>query len=202
MSRPVALPDDLARRLDDPAGAVPKPVGLRWAAVIGLLLRDAEDDPDPRLLFIERSRALRAHGGQVAFPGGKPEPHDATLLDTALREAAEEVDLPPSGTTVLGRLRPVPTPTGFLIMPFVAWAPLSWTPRAASPEVHRLVMPRLRELADPSIHRVAGQRMWRGHPYDLHEYAVHDPPVWGATAHMVRDLLLRLGLAEDARDST
>jgi 8-oxo-dGTP pyrophosphatase MutT (NUDIX family) len=186
---------DLARRLDDPAGALPDAADLRWAAVLGLLLRDAEDDPDPRLLLIERNPALQLHGGQLALPGGKPEPHDASLLDTALREAAEEVGLPATGTTVLGRLPPVPTTTGFIIMPFVAWAPLGWQPRAESPEVHGIVTPSLRRLADPTVHRVVGRRAWQGHAYTMHEYAVHDPPIWGATALVVWELLRRLGLA-------
>jgi 8-oxo-dGTP pyrophosphatase MutT (NUDIX family) len=192
--RPVTLPADLADRLDDPAGELPDCADLSWAAVIGLLLRDTADDPDPRLLLIERSHALRAHGGQLAFPGGKPEPHDASLLDTALREAAEEVGLPIAETTVLGRLSPVPTPSGFLVMPFVGWAPLGWVPQT-SPEVHGLVMPRLQELADPARHRIIGSRSWRGRPYVMHEYAVHDPPLWGATALMVWELMQRLELS-------
>jgi 8-oxo-dGTP pyrophosphatase MutT (NUDIX family) len=194
LHRLVPLPDDLADRLDDPAGALPDPGELRWAAVIGLLLRDAEGDPDPRLLLIQRSPALAIHAGQLAFPGGKHEPYDASLLDTALREAAEEVDLPAAETTVLGRLSAVPTPSGYIIMPFLAWAPLGWQPRAASPEVHALVTPTLRSFADPAVYRVIGDRSWQGRPYPLIEYAVHDPPLWGASALVVRELLQRLGL--------
>jgi 8-oxo-dGTP pyrophosphatase MutT (NUDIX family) len=195
LPRPVPLPDDLADRLDDPAGALPDPQELRWAAVIGLLLRDAEGDPDPRLLLIERSPTLAIHAGQLAFPGGKHEPDDASLLDTALREATEEVDLPAAETTVLGRLSPVPTPSGYMIMPFIGWAPLGWQPRAASAEVHELVMPTLGRLADPAVHRVTGSRPWRGKPFPMHEYAVHDPPLWGASAFVVWELMQRLGLS-------
>ena len=192
MRRPPTIPADLAARLDDPSLVLRPPAGLRPAAVIGLLLRDEAHPGDPRLLLIERARSLRAHAGQVAFPGGKPAPHDASLRDTALREAREEVGLPAEGTAVLGRLGPVPTPTGFLIVPFVGLAPAGWEPRITSPEVHRLVTPRLSDLADPAVHQVRGTRKWRGIEYELHEYAVHDPPVWGATARMVWDLLRRL----------
>jgi 8-oxo-dGTP pyrophosphatase MutT (NUDIX family) len=194
LHRPVSLPADLAGCLDDPAGVLPDPEDLRWAAVIGLLLRDTADDPDPRLLLIHRSPTLAIHAGQLALPGGKHEPHDASLLATALREASEEVDLPAAETTVLGRLPPVPTPSGYLIMPFVGWAPLGWQPRVASTEVHELVMPTLRRLTEPTVHRVIGTRSWRGHPYTMHEYAIHDPPLWGATALIVWELLRRLGL--------
>ena len=194
VSLPVPLPADLAARFDDPTAALPDAMGLRWAAVIALVLREAEDDPEPRLLLIERSASLTVHAGQLAFPGGKPEPHDQSLLETALREATEEVDLPPGETTVLGRLPAVPTPSGYVILPFVGLAPLGWQPRAVSPEVHELVAPSLCRLADPAVHRVVGHRSWRGIHYPLHEYAVHQPPVWGATALMVWELLRRLGL--------
>lgn len=197
MRHPLPLPDDLADRFDDPASPVPDAEGLRWAAVMALLLRDAEDDPDPRLLLIERHSALAIHAGQLAFPGGKPEPHDGSLLDTALREAEEEVGLPVAETTVLGRLPPVPTPSGFFIMPFVGLAPCGWQPRAIASEVHAILTVSLRRLADPTLHRVVATPTWQGRPYAMHEYAVHDPPLWGATALMVWELLQRLELSGD-----
>lgn len=138
---------------------------------------------------------LRSHAGQLAFPGGKPEPGDRDLLQTALREAEEEVGLDPSVVNVLGRLGEVPTPTGFMIIPFVGRVEGNWTPRGTSPEVRRILTPRLSRLADPSIHRVTDRRRWRGRVWDLHEYAIADPPLWGATARMVWDLMSRLGVA-------
>ncbi len=195
LSRRAIVPADLARRLDDPGAPVSEPPQLRLAAVIGLLLRaSAEDQDDPRLLLIERSSSLRAHAGQIAFPGGKPEPGDTTLADTALREAEEEVGLSRQGTLVLGRLLPVPTPTGFLVVPFVGWAPPGWEPRVASAEVSRVLTPRLTALADPAVHRVTGRGVWRGLRYTMHEYALFTPPLWGATALMVHDLLRRMEL--------
>jgi len=191
----VTIPPDLADRLDDPGGALPDPEDLRFAAVIGLILPPGPERPEPHLLFIERSASLRAHAGQVAFPGGKPEPDDATLLDTALREANEEVGLPVSGTEILGRLPPVPTPSGFLVVPFVGWAPPGWSAQATSPEVHRILTPSVGQLADPSIHRITSRGIWRSRPYAMHEYRVHDPPIWGATALMVHELLVRMELA-------
>lgn len=191
---PVTIPDDLPRRLDDPAGDLPDPEDLCFAAVIGLMLRESEDEPEPRLLLIERSGSLRTHAGQVAFPGGKPEPGDATLLDTALREASEEVGLPPAEASVLGRLPPVPTPSGFLVVPFVGWAPTGWVPRVASAEVQRVLTPSFGQLADPAIHRITSRGVWRTRPYAMHEFRVHDPPIWGATAIMVHELLRRMDL--------
>jgi 8-oxo-dGTP pyrophosphatase MutT (NUDIX family) len=183
--------DALASRLDPVDAAVAGIFDLRDAAVVALLVPGGDADPAPRLLLIERSAALRIHAGQVAFPGGKPEPGDADLLATACREAREEVGLDVE-PRIVGRLHPVPTPSGFLIHPFVGWAPAGWTPRITSPEVTRIVTPTLAQLADPAVHRVTGRGVWRGYRYEMHEYAVHDPPIWGATARMVWDLLRRL----------
>ena len=69
-----------------------------------------------------RKRAgLRVHAGEISFPGGKPEPADADLLDTALRETREEVNLDVGRGQVVGQLDPVSTAgTGFSILPFAA----------------------------------------------------------------------------------
>lgn len=181
------IPGDLGRRLDPVHGPLETYEPLAPAAVVALLT------PDERLVLIERSSRLRSHAGQIAFPGGKPEVHDRDLLDTALREAEEEVALDRDAVRVLGRLSPVPTPTGFYIVPFVARVEGTWRPRVASGEVARVLVPELRELTDPTIHRVTATRRWRGRSWDLHEFAISDPPLWGATARMTWELLERMG---------
>jgi 8-oxo-dGTP pyrophosphatase MutT (NUDIX family) len=185
------IPPDLGRMLEPIDAPIPVFEGLRPAAVVALLLEGEGDDP-PRLVLIERSSSLRSHAGQLAFPGGKPEPDDDDLVDTALREAHEEVGLPRGEANVLGRLAPVPTPTGFFIVPFVGWAPAGWAPRGTSPEVARILTPSLATLADPAVHRITGRGKWRGYAYEMHEFAIHEPPLWGATARMVWDLLQRI----------
>ena len=160
--------------------------------MIGLLLEGPRHVDDPALLLIERSSQLRHHAGQLAFPGGKPEPDDRDLLDTALREAWEEVGLPREQVDVLGRLEPVPTPSGFLIVPFVGRVTTDWVPERASGEVERILTPSVRSLLDPATYRNAGEVEWRGVKYQRHEYTIADPPLWGATARMVWDLLERI----------
>ena len=183
------LPADLEARLEPTLAPLPEPGALRHAAVVAILL---PHDEDCRLVLIERAGTLRAHAGQLAFPGGKPEPHDQDLVATALREAEEEVGLPGADAQVLGRLGAVPTPTGFLIVPYVAWAPEGWEPTPTSGEVHAILTPSLRELNDPSIHRITGRGIWEGYHYEMHEFAIHQPPLWGATARMVWDFLERV----------
>jgi 8-oxo-dGTP pyrophosphatase MutT (NUDIX family) len=189
------LPPDLADRLDPTDAPLPDPRELRHAAVVAILMPPITgdgDDEEPRLVLIERSGTLRSHAGQLAFPGGKPEVEDADLVATALREAEEEVGLPRGEARVLGRLGAVPTPTGFLIVPFVAWAPASWRPEPTSPEVHAILTPSIGRLLDPAIHRITGRGVWQGYHYEMHEFAIHQPPLWGATARMTWDLLERV----------
>ncbi len=185
------LPTDLALRLDPVHGEL-EAHGLRFAAVIGLVLEGPRQLDDPALLLIERSSVLRQHAGQLAFPGGKPEASDRDLLDTALREAWEEVGLLREQVSVLGRLAPVPTPTGYMIVPYVGRVTSDWEPRRASPEVERILTPSIRNLLDPGIYRAKGEVEWRGVSYAMHEYAIGEPPLWGATARMVWDLLQRI----------
>jgi hypothetical protein len=55
-----------------------------------------------------------------------------------------------------------------------------------------VLTPTLARLADPAVHRITGGGVWDGYRYELHEFAIHEPPLWGATARMVWDLLERL----------
>ena len=165
------------------------------AAVLALIM-PAIDAHGERLLLIERARGLTTHAGQLAFPGGKREPGDRDLLDTALRESKEEVGLDRRSVQILGRLEPVPTPTRFFIVPFVGRLLDPWVPERCSGEVANILTPSLSELCDPSLHSVSDVRRWRGRDYHLHEFAIHDPPLWGATARMTYELLTRASLVE------
>ena len=188
------IPRDLGLRLEAVDAPVLDPSPFRHAAVLAALLPGVTPDESARLLLIERPGTMRSHAGQIAFPGGKPEPADRDLLDTALREAEEEVGLPRAQVEVLGRLLPVPVPSGFVITAYVGVVTGPWTPRAQDSEVKTILTPTLEQLADPARYRFAGTREWQGQQYSLHEYAIHEPPVWGATARMVYDLLRRMDL--------
>lgn len=189
MAPPLALPSDMRRRLEPMHEGLSDPSPFRFAAVLGLLAE--VETPDPRLVLIERSGELRSHAGQLAFPGGKPEPDDRDLVATALRETQEEVALAPSRVSVLGRLDPVPTPTGYVIVPYVGTLAGPLDAQADGDEAVRVLSPRLSTLT--ASYRSGGWRKFRGIDYELHEFGFDDPPLWGATARMVYDLLLRLG---------
>lgn len=185
----------LEGRLDPLAAPLVDPGPLRFAAVLGALLPAINPAEGPRLLLIERAGGLRKHAGQLALPGGKPEPQDLDLLDTALRESEEEVGLARGSLEVLGRLAPVPTPTGFMIVPYVARVHGAFEARPERGEVSAVLTPSLLELSDPGRYRFGGRHAWMGREYELHEFLIHTPPLWGATARIVYDLLSRLEIA-------
>jgi len=98
---------------------------LRRAAVlIAIQIRDGA----PHVILTKRSSALKNHPGQVAFPGGKIDPSDATAIQAALREAEEEIALPRAQVDVLASLPDHITVTRFRITPVVAYVEEAITP--------------------------------------------------------------------------
>ena len=142
-------------------------------------------------VFTRRHSDLRSHAGEISFPGGRRDKGDADLLGTALREAEEEIGLPPTSVRVLGALPPIPTvATNYGVYPFVgliepghAWRPSAW-------EVDEVLELRLRDLRAARTRRRLLHRgiPFRSDVYDISEHAV----IWGATARIVTDLLARI----------
>lgn len=119
------------------------------AAVVIPVYRD--EAGDLRLVLVVRGEH-GVHGSQLALPGGKREPDDATLLDTALREAEEEIGMSRRDTELVAALPPIATrTTGFQISPFlvrVTGRPNRWRPRQG--EIADVLEPRVADLADPA----------------------------------------------------
>jgi 8-oxo-dGTP pyrophosphatase MutT (NUDIX family) len=161
--------------------AVAHPVGMRAAVLVPLY----EDGDDLRLILTRRHEHLPTHAGDVVFPGGMIEAGE-TPEETARREAWEEVGLPPDHVEVIGGLEPVTTRAlEMLIVPVVARVrrPARLVP---SPnEVEVIIEPRLSELLDESSWR---QEVWVGHTLWFHPFP--EGMLWGATARMVRSLLV------------
>lgn len=100
-----------------PISAAPDNVKLS-----GVLLLLHSQKKSPHLLFIKRTEDNGPHSGQMAFPGGKKEKDDASLMHTAFREAKEEININPTSVQLLGELTPLYVPvSNFLIHPFIAW---------------------------------------------------------------------------------
>ena len=160
-------------------------VQLRPAAVLVAVRAESE-----RVILTKRSARLKHHPGQIAFPGGKQDPDDASLTAAALREAHEEVGLDPQQVQVLGCLPAHQTVTNFNVTPVVGIVEGAFTAQPEAGEVGEVFEVPLAFLLDPSNYRIEGRR-WQGRK--RHYYAVPYGPyyIWGATARILRGLAER-----------
>ncbi|MCF4005746.1 CoA pyrophosphatase [Corynebacterium uropygiale] len=170
-----------------------------------LLMFSGESWEDGQLLLTHRSPSMRSHAGQVAFPGGRVDPGDRDVIDTALREAAEETGLDRAGVTPLLTLPDAHTHRGASVSPVLAWSPTPGRVWAASPEeTDHVFYCSLPELVRPENRLMVGRRHprtgapWRGPAFWAEGYLV-----WGFTAGVLAGVLAAGGW-EDAwdRDTT
>ena len=140
---------------------------------------------EPKILMTKKSQILKIHAGEIAFPGGKFEPHDNNLLETALRESREEVNLSIRHEHVIGQLTPVTTLNSkFTIYPFVAV--VRRLPRLKDNfEVEAILniplFPLLRTMApDPDPLHQSIQEMYT--------FTFGGHLIWGASARMLKQI--------------
>ncbi len=171
--------------------------GGKDAAVLVPLYRDGHGAL--HAVFTRRRHDLRSHAGEISFPGGRQDDADEDLRTTALREAEEEIGLPPAGVTLAGALPPTPTfVTNYAIYPFVGVIEpgFTWVPAAA--EVAEVLELRLRQVrASHGTRRLVR----KGIPFRTDTYELGDTLIWGATARIVVDLLERLAPLLDAEEA-
>lgn len=168
----------------NPETKLPPDRKLRPAAVLMAVTEQKE------LILTKRSPRLRHHPGQIAFPGGRQDPEDATLADAALRESEEEIALPRDRVELLGHLPPHETVTGFEVTPFVGLV-RDFEPRPELGEVAEIFRVPLGLVLDPANYRIES-RHWKGGR--RYYYVVPWGPyyIWGATARMLRALAGRM----------
>jgi 8-oxo-dGTP pyrophosphatase MutT (NUDIX family) len=144
-----------------------------------------------QVILTRRAAALKHHPGQVAFPGGKQEPGDATPLAAALREAEEEIGLAPGAVALLGSFDSHETITRFTVTPFVGLVAPGFVPRPDPAEVEEVFEVPLAFLLDPA-NRQIHRRLWPGgwRHYTAIPYGPHY--IWGATARMLESLATRI----------
>jgi 8-oxo-dGTP pyrophosphatase MutT (NUDIX family) len=147
------------------------------------------EDGGLHAVFTRRRHDLRRHAGEISFPGGRLDAGEA-LIDCALREAHEEVGLPPDAVRVVGALPPTPTfVTNYAIYPFVGLIEpgFAWVLQQA--EVAEVL-----ELRLDDLRAAYGERrlVRRGIPFRTPTYEVDGNVIWGATARIVGELLSRV----------
>ena len=131
-----------------------------------------------------RASTLNAHAGQIAFPGGRRDAEDSSLLATALREAHEEVGLPPSQAQVCAQLDDMWSIHRYIVTPFVAWLDEPPEFRLEPAEIERLIVADVRAMLAPSVYTRAD--IERGEQrFVMHAYTVGDDVVWGLTGGLL-----------------
>ncbi|MHA3914664.1 CoA pyrophosphatase [Halovulum sp. GXIMD14793] len=193
MDRPTLNTADIAARLArraapstdfDLDGVRPDAAKLRPAAVlIALVERQAR----LHVILTRRARNLKHHPGQIAFPGGKIDACDTDATAAALREADEEIGLPPDMVHILGDMAPHETVTRFQVTPVVAEVRGDPKLQAQEAEVAEVFEIPLDVLLDPANLQVQSRR-WNG--VLRHYYVIPYGPyyVWGATARILKSL--------------
>src|ERR687889_775908 len=171
----------------------------RRAAVLVPILVEGED---ARVVYTVRKDDLADHAGQISFPGGSMEERDGSLLETALREAEEEIDLSPALVEVVGELEEMYIPpSNFRVSPFVGLLPPGAEMVLAPDEVEEIFTVPLKTLSASETYRKV---LWRreGRDYKVPVFAIEGAVprnIWGATAAMTAALLARLGWREYRR---
>ncbi len=161
---------------------------LRPAAVlVGLVDRGA----GAQVVLTRRADFLRHHAGQISFPGGRIEAHDADPVAAALREAREEIGLQEGQARAMGYLDPFATITGFHVFPVVARIASDFAAQRDPSEVEEVFELPFDFLMDP-LNARQFEVDYRGGKRTLVEFRYNDYRVWGATAAMLVNLRERL----------
>jgi 8-oxo-dGTP pyrophosphatase MutT (NUDIX family) len=180
--------DELGRVLLDPEAA--SRLSVRGRTKAAVLVPLYLEDGTLHGVFTRRREDLRRHAGEISFPGGRLDEGESSLVRTALREADEEIGLPPDAVELVGALQPTPTiATGYAVYPFVGLIEpgREWT---LSPlevaEILELSLPALRDGYQ------RGRLVRRGLPIRTDTYVVDGQVIWGATARILSDLFDRI----------
>ena len=163
--------------IDDPS--------LTPAGVMALIFRK---NGEYCILLQKRSSRVDSHKGEISFPGGKMDPEDETMLDTALRETQEEMGIDPQDVEVLGALDQTATTTGFLTSPFAGAIPYPYDFNPSEDEVAEVLEVPVSSLMD-SANRRDEIRVADGDLEYAPAFAYDGHIIFGATARILHRFL-------------
>jgi 8-oxo-dGTP pyrophosphatase MutT (NUDIX family) len=156
----------------------------RHAAV---LIPMFKQDDDYRVLFTKRTNTVEAHKGQISFPGGRVDERDGSLLETALREAYEEIGLLSKDVMVLGRTDDMRTvASNYIVHPFVGFIPHPYSFEINTDEVAKLISVPLEIFLDGSSTIPVD---YQENIYHGLAYTYEGEVIWGATARIIDNLV-------------
>lgn len=164
--------------------------GLRDAAV---LIPVVDHEEGATVILTQRTEKLRSHSGQIAFPGGKVDPEDASPEHAALREADEEIGLNGVHVDIIGRLPDYVSGSGFRIAPVLSVVRPGFDLTINPHEVDAAFEVPLAFLMDPANHR-RQSRVWNKRERFFYEMPFGERYIWGVTAGIIRQLYERLYL--------
>ncbi|MBN05254.1 MAG: CoA pyrophosphatase [Ponticaulis sp.] len=162
----------------------------------GVLIGIVDRGGELNVVLTERPKTMAKHPGQVAFPGGKVDPHDECPVDAALREANEEVGVEPEEVTLMGRSGLYLTRTGFRITPVVGLLPPDFVAKPDPHEVDDVFETPLSFLMNPANHEEKSVE-WKGRRHRYFEMPHNGHYIWGVTAGVIRALYERLYCEEE-----
>jgi 8-oxo-dGTP pyrophosphatase MutT (NUDIX family) len=139
---------------------------------------------EPHVLLTQRTHHLTRHAGQVAFPGGRADPGDISLVETALRETQEETGIEPAYVTIAGFLDAHETGTGYAILPVVGLLSEGFALSPHAAEVAEIFEVPLSFLLDP-VNKKTQSREFQGNMRTFHSFTYEGHYIWGATAAML-----------------
>ncbi len=164
------------------------PFDVKSAAV---LIPIIENNNQLEVLFTKRATHLKHHPGQVSFPGGKVEPSDKNLIETALRETFEEIGISADSIQILGQLNSYHTISGYVVTPVIAFVDANQNYAIDENEVSEIFhVPLQHFLHEPNHHTVNLKHKGKNHPVHFMPYQGYN--IWGATAAMLKDLVTHL----------
>ena len=181
------------------AGDTNRPIsGYSEASILVIFINNYDKD-ESYILLTQRKNNLRKHAGQIAFPGGRKEIEDKTLLETVVRETEEEISLSRENYDIIGHFPKFYTGTGYVVTPYIAlmkelsnWENLI---KPNADEVKKIFIPKSQQLLLPEYHirekppiKSSMSMTWR--------INYQNENIWGLTARVLVTLSAGLGLRE------